>query len=349
MPASRSIPGLPPVAVDKEGQPEPIDQIDPIQRTEARPTAAPTTVQSASQTRQLSRTPESTPQTTDQPVSSAPADTEVTVGFSNMEISSPPSIDEGELGEPPLADDLSATPAQAARPIQRVAEPDQPALTPRPAEAGPIQRLSAPDEVEKLVAIDPTIAPSAAVPTASTNQNRPLQRRAATEQADSPLAETLLARAVARQKMPLTDLQRYTAQLEPEDDERLPIQTRKDYPALTATRLTASRPTSLFRARSIQPQTAVEAGINGPVVQRLPESESVLPLRTLPPAPVSQAEPGRIFRADTLPEAAESASPPTAQDDDAADPPNLDNLARQIYPLIKRMLAVERERRSGRR
>jgi len=28
--------------------------------------------------------------------------------------------------------------------------------------------------------------------------------------------------------------------------------------------------------------------------------------------------------------------------------PDLDHLARQIYPILKRMLAVERERRSGR-
>jgi hypothetical protein len=39
--------------------------------------------------------------------------------------------------------------------------------------------------------------------------------------------------------------------------------------------------------------------------------------------------------------------PPQAAAGEGA-PANLDSLARQIYPLIKRMLAVERERKLGR-
>jgi hypothetical protein len=46
-----------------------------------------------------------------------------------------------------------------------------------------------------------------------------------------------------------------------------------------------------------------------------------------------------VQRVETPPAAA--AEPPAAE----APQPNLDDLARQIYPLIKRMLAVERERR----
>ena len=53
-----------------------------------------------------------------------------------------------------------------------------------------------------------------------------------------------------------------------------------------------------------------------------------------------------LVQRQTLPEAPQTASetPDTPPDDE----PDLDRLARQIYPLVKRLLAVERERRGGR-
>ncbi|CAG0933315.1 hypothetical protein TFLX_02994 [Thermoflexales bacterium] len=50
---------------------------------------------------------------------------------------------------------------------------------------------------------------------------------------------------------------------------------------------------------------------------------------------------GYIQRVESVPAAAE-------QEAEAAEPVDLDNLARQVYPLIKRMIAVERERRAFR-
>jgi hypothetical protein len=54
-----------------------------------------------------------------------------------------------------------------------------------------------------------------------------------------------------------------------------------------------------------------------------------------------------IFRREEATAGTPEATPETGEES-AETGADLDHLARQIYPLIKRMLAVERERRSGR-
>lgn len=74
-----------------------------------------------------------------------------------------------------------------------------------------------------------------------------------------------------------------------------------------------------------------------PPIQRM--SEPVIQ-RTPIESTDSSAEAGFIQRAETVPE-------PAAQPPEAA-PVDLDQLARQVYPLIKRLIAIERERRAFR-
>jgi hypothetical protein len=75
-------------------------------------------------------------------------------------------------------------------------------------------------------------------------------------------------------------------------------------------------------------------------IQRMPE-----PVIQRTPAEPSTTAPssGLIQRVESMPP---QAPPPTRPE--APAPMDLDNLARQVYPMIKRMLAVERERRSSR-
>jgi hypothetical protein len=82
--------------------------------------------------------------------------------------------------------------------------------------------------------------------------------------------------------------------------------------------------------------------------------EQELPLRppvvAATPAAVAQRLPaagprleGVVQREEALPEAEETATPEVKGKE-----PDLDKLARQIYPFVRRMLAVERERTSAR-
>jgi hypothetical protein len=83
-------------------------------------------------------------------------------------------------------------------------------------------------------------------------------------------------------------------------------------------------------------------------IQRQPEAAA--------PSPVVTPRPERIVQREgeeppSQPTAGEGTSPavtPPQPTEGESAPPNLDSLARQIYPLIKRMLAVERERKWGR-
>ena len=60
-----------------------------------------------------------------------------------------------------------------------------------------------------------------------------------------------------------------------------------------------------------------------------------------PRVPPTAREPSVVQRED---EPLSESNTPTAEGTDV----DLDDLARQIYPLVKRLLAVERERRTGR-
>jgi hypothetical protein len=73
-----------------------------------------------------------------------------------------------------------------------------------------------------------------------------------------------------------------------------------------------------------------------PVIQRTPSEGG---------ADISSAETGFIQRVETVPEAAALAA---KQPEATAAPVDLDQLARQVYPLIKRLIAIERERRAFR-
>ncbi len=85
-------------------------------------------------------------------------------------------------------------------------------------------------------------------------------------------------------------------------------------------------------------------------IQRQPETSTPSPVVTPRPEPWHE----RIVQRDggeeppSQPAATTGGEPPPQPTGGESAPPNLDSLARQIYPLIKRMLAVERERKWGR-
>ncbi len=92
------------------------------------------------------------------------------------------------------------------------------------------------------------------------------------------------------------------------------------------------------------------------LIQRQPEPSAPSPIVTARPEPWGE----RIVQRDggeegspSLPTGVEGSSPatvtpPQPAEEQSTQSPNLDRLAHQIYPLIKRMLAVERERKWGR-
>ncbi len=92
------------------------------------------------------------------------------------------------------------------------------------------------------------------------------------------------------------------------------------------------------------------------LIQRQPEPSVPSPVVTARPEPWGE----RIVQRDdgeegspSLPTGVEGSSPatvtpPQPAEEQSTQSPNLDRLAHQIYPLIKRMLAVERERKWGR-
>ncbi|MBL7202682.1 MAG: hypothetical protein ISS56_21305 [Anaerolineae bacterium] len=77
--------------------------------------------------------------------------------------------------------------------------------------------------------------------------------------------------------------------------------------------------------------------MNAESIQRRPQGEASESV----PTPAESGYVGVIQRVTVGPE--ESAEPESGQGE-----LNLDRLARQVYPMIRRMLAIERERRSGR-
>jgi hypothetical protein len=91
--------------------------------------------------------------------------------------------------------------------------------------------------------------------------------------------------------------------------------------------------------RSVTPARPVSTTL----IQRQPEAPAPSPV--VPSRPESGRE-GMVQRAGEEPPLA-TVTPPQPPAGEST-PPNLDSLARQIYPLIKRMLAVERERKWGR-
>jgi hypothetical protein len=113
---------------------------------------------------------------------------------------------------------------------------------------------------------------------------------------------------------------------------RAPVQPESRPAAITASHVTASERSSTSGAA---PAIASSAA---PVIQRTIEPAIQ---RTPIESAASSADTDFFQRVDTVPETA-------AQQPEATAAVDLDRLARQVYPLIKRLIAIERERRAFR-
>jgi hypothetical protein len=189
-----------------------------------------------------------------------------------------------------------------------------------------------PDEGELRSGMAANTPPSTApvlpaMPLVQRAMRNPVRRAATTDRAEvtevSPsveLAERILAR-VTQPDRPATVRPIELPLFHPVVRERQPMPTEESRPAPSA-----SRPARV--PVSTAPRAAPAATIAPVAVIQRQVAE--------PPAPL--ADSGTIQRVETEPSTAAISSASPAET-------NLDDLARRIYPLIKRMLAVERERR----
>jgi hypothetical protein len=204
----------------------------------------------------------------------------------------------------------------------------------------------------------------------------PVQRQAGFDEPADRLQDEIWARAASRAHMPLIEPSWPVSRFGPERDG---IETAKVPGDLRSVARTAILPQAQIEhqhsAGRVDEETETssheqlvldhlrpgveEMPLRGPVTERIeptsaefPPLADELPLPSPSPGVVqrqasSLAGPEVIFRQEEATAGPPEATPETGEEstETGAD---LDHLARQIYPLIKRMLAVERERRSGR-
>ena len=236
------------------------------------------------------------------------------------------------------------------------------AASPEASEAPPVQRRP----VEETPAPAPAVAAEGAAP--------PVQRQIAPTEGGAGLEDRVLARAASRAHLPINEPLRPAVSLEPEPGRLQTAEGAGRTPEPTPSQATRTRlPAQMTTLR--MPQAQVQRHLEeeragappAPPVQAAPvrpqAAGSELPLppvsRALPtgliqrqPARVSTgltSAPqgvGMVQRAATSQAESASQAAETGPVEAEAPEPDLNSLARQIYPLIKRMLTVERERRS---
>jgi DNA polymerase-3 subunit gamma/tau len=260
-----------------------------------------------------------------------------------------------------------AAPASEAKPLSPSASAETPlAAAPAALQARPELPL-----VQRLTREE---APQAEVGPAQ------VQRVSAPGEPAAGLEGEVVARAAPRARLPLVEppppSQAEVIRTKPVEQTAILPQARvqarpegsPEPPALAPSRPVTppeprqAAPTSGLPTRSGWTQAAAGELPLPPVLQRSaaparPASTAWIQRQPEAPAPsqvvTPRSEPWRervVQRADgATPETPPStvAPPPQPPAPESA-PPNLDSLARQIYPLIKRMLAVERERKWGR-
>jgi hypothetical protein len=216
--------------------------------------------------------------------------------------------------------------------VEIAREPDEPAVVNAAPTTDAMPRVT-PIAVERtdlpespaLAAPMPADMPLAARPRVeskplATSQPPTVQRRVEAEDSEAStfdLSERVLAR--------VTPPDRRTA-AKPIDLplHHQPVVQRESQPQATAMRSVAQA-----LARVENASTSVAATVASPVIQRMPEPVIQRSLAEPTSTPVDS---GVIQRVTGVPT-------------EAPEPVDLDQLARQVYPILKRMLAVERERR----
>jgi hypothetical protein len=239
--------------------------------------------------------------------------------------------------------------------VQRKAGPE---IEPPPTPDAP-NRPTAGVQAAQRAAVGREMAPGPAPAPSESAPRR--QRSAEAAQPASSLEEAILMRAQSSANLPLIEPPGPAMRLEPEGKhferaEKLAL-PEPTLPTMTRTQV-LPRMTPLIQA-NFEDQGA-------PAADQAWRVDLPLPPGSLWEAPVSRpASPGLLQRSPDLNGAAQHTSivqramgtesetsetqpGPEAQSEPEAAALDLDELARQIYPLIKRMLAVERERRSGR-
>lgn len=208
----------------------------------------------------------------------------------------------------------------------------------------------------------------------------PVQRQVGFDEPADRLQDEIWARVASRAHMPLIEPSWSVSRFGPERDD---LETSKAAGGLRSLGQTAILPQAQTERRhpagSVDEETETtsheqlvldhlrprveEMPLREPVTERIeptsaefPSLADELPLPPLGRSPLpgvvqrqasSLAGPEVIFRQEEATAGTTEATPETGEES-AETGADLDHLARQIYPLIKRMLAVERERRSGR-
>lgn len=259
------------------------------------------------------------------------------------------AIDDAAASEPLQRKALSSETPQRQTPTTEPAP--RAALPPRQPTAPTVQRHTA-EPIETAGSLKPVPGETPAMPAAPDNAYAPqamplVQRQPLDEPSPSPadvqrsatldeaaavlsqpapdLSERILSRVAPperRAAVKPVDLPLHRAPAQPESQPAAPVVGHAPASEGGATPFAAPSAVS-FAAPAIQRMAE-------PVIQRTP-IESV----------AGSADAGFIQRVETVPEAAQPS-------EDATEPVDLDQLARQVYPLIKRLIAIERERRAFR-
>ncbi len=276
------------------------------------------------------------------------------------ELPTPPSL---PPEEPPPAPDVGREAApeslEAAPLVQTWPEEDVSALAKAPPPElppGPAEPPTRPAVVEGELATEPPAAPTEPVLPV---KHPPLQRQVEPAESPTELEEEVLARAKSRARLPLTEPLRPPSRLEVEEDRfpapkelalpewKLPPMARTKPPAQTTTlRVPQVRLQTRFEKERAEagPSRIVTGELPLPPAPRLASAE-MLQRQPSASAPDLAMQPEGIGVVQRVEEAETIAGQPPEEGEEEMD---LDKLARQVYPIIRRLLAVERERRSAR-
>ena len=238
--------------------------------------------------------------------------------------------------------------------VQRLPEGEMPSQVPSPTEAPPGPEVPEPP----LAAVEPPMEPGQLRPARSSAEG--VQRKVEPEEPAPGLEEEILARAASSARLSLTEPLSPASGL-----------GRTGPPAQTTT-LPRAQVQARFEDELVQARFADE-GVVMPVSKPAParaEPAHAGPAR--PPAwggqfplpPVSRPAPAALIQrqpvapsvdltvaargVEVVQRAVETPPERGTTSEEEGPELDLDHLARQVYPLIKRMLAVERERRSAR-
>ena len=272
-------------------------------------------------------------------------------------------------GAPPAGPDMPLAQRQAVEPPRQEAagrgveaEPPRPPAGEEPPPAGPpmpvVQRQAAPAQPPRIEEAPP-----------------PTQVQTAPGEPAAGLGAEVMARATSRERLPLIEplppahagvirtkpveqtaiLSQARAQARPEPPASVPSRPgtppeagrtpAREIPTQSGwtQAVTGELPLPPALQRSVAPARPVSTA-STTLIQRQPEAPAPSPAVTPWPEPRREEVVQRVEGEEPPP----TALPPQAPAAGEGAPENLDSLARQIYPLIKRMLAVERERKLGR-